>query len=228
VLATGLLGAGMATPREVLLYFSVGTIGGLLPDLDSDNSVVLRVMVSIIAVFFSFLAMFTQADRFSIAELLLIWLCCFIAINYGVGAFFRKYTVHRGLFHSIPAGLLTAGFMAILSFEFLKLNDLLAWMSACFLLFGYLVHLLLDEIYSVDLANKRMKRSSGSAFKLGDMKNPLGTFLLYAGALLILFTGPSPTEFWRTITRNRTYVELKKNLLPDGAWFEGNERSPRY
>ena len=39
--ATGLMGAGVAEPREVLLYFSAGTLGGLLPDLDSDNSILL-------------------------------------------------------------------------------------------------------------------------------------------------------------------------------------------
>ena len=119
--------------------------------------------------------------------------------------------------------MLSAAVVALLGYEFLKLNDLLAWMSACFLLLGYLVHLSLDEIYSVDLSNKRIKRSAGSALKLGDLKNPMGTFLLYAGTLLILVAGPNPTEFWQTVSRNRTYVELKENLLPDGAWFDGRE-----
>jgi hypothetical protein len=38
VLAIGTLVAGVATPKETLVYFCAGTIGGVLPDLDSDHA----------------------------------------------------------------------------------------------------------------------------------------------------------------------------------------------
>ena len=35
VLATGFLAAGVAAPKDVWLYFAMGTVGGVLPDIDA-------------------------------------------------------------------------------------------------------------------------------------------------------------------------------------------------
>ena len=37
IAATMLFAATVATPQEVLLYFVLGVVGGLLPDIDSDS-----------------------------------------------------------------------------------------------------------------------------------------------------------------------------------------------
>jgi len=107
--AVGLLGAGVAEPKEVMLYFSAGTLGGLLPDLDSDNSVLLKLLFSFFAVLFSFLAMFTQAKQFTIAELLILWLVCFLIFYFGVFALFKRFTVHRGVTRVVSTGFGVAG-----------------------------------------------------------------------------------------------------------------------
>jgi len=39
VLATGFLAAGVAAPKDVWLYFAMGTVGGVLPDIDADHSI---------------------------------------------------------------------------------------------------------------------------------------------------------------------------------------------
>ena len=38
VLATGFLAARVAEPKDVWLYFAMGTVGGILPDIDADHS----------------------------------------------------------------------------------------------------------------------------------------------------------------------------------------------
>lgn len=217
--ATGLLGAGIAEPKEVLLYFSAGTLGGLLPDLDSDNSVLLKLLFSFFAVLFSFLAMFTQAKNYTIAELISIWLSCFLIIHLGVFSLFKRLTVHRGIFHSIPMGILYWGLVTLISYKFLNFAEPVAWISGLFVFLGYLIHLMLDEISSVDLANKRIKKSWGSAMKIADSKNITGTIVVYLGIVMLFYFSPAPQKFFNTLIKSNAYSRFQKNLLPEGKWF---------
>ena len=73
-LAIGCLGGGIASRNEVLLYFTLGTIGGILPDVDADNSIPVRFLFSTLAIIFSFLAMFSKIDAYSLLELALLWM----------------------------------------------------------------------------------------------------------------------------------------------------------
>ena len=57
-----------------------------------------------------------------------------------------------------------------------------ALLVAIFVFVGALTHLILDECYSVDLANNRLKASFGSAIKIIDIRFPLAT-LAQAGVV---------------------------------------------
>jgi hypothetical protein len=48
----------------------------------------------------------------------------------------------------------------------------MAWAHGLALVAGTIIHLLLDEMYSVDLVGSRLKRSFGTAFKLFDYREP--------------------------------------------------------
>lgn len=222
--AVGLLGAGVAEQNEVMLYFSAGTLGGLLPDLDSDNSVLLKLLFSFFAVLFSFLAMFTQAKQFTIAELLILWLACFLIFYFGVFALFKRLTVHRGIFHSIPMGILLGFLTTIICYRLLHFDELAAWLTGIFILLGFLVHLILDEIYSVDLGNARIKKSWGSAMKVVDAKNVAGTIIVYLGILVLFYFAPSTDTFINTVFKGSAYTKFQRNLLPEGRWFSGFKR----
>jgi hypothetical protein len=222
--AVGLLGAGVAEPAEVMLYFSAGTLGGLLPDLDSDNSVVLKLLFGFFAVFFSFLAMFTQARQFAIAELLVLWLSCFLILYFGVFALFKRLTVHRGIFHSIPMGILLGLSVTILCHRLFHFDELVAWLTGVFILLGFLVHLILDEIYSVDLRNVKIKKSWGSAMKVADAKNVAGTIILYLGILALFYFAPSTSTFVNAFFKGAAYTKFQQNLLPEGRWFSGYKK----
>lgn len=218
--ATTMLGAGIAKPEEVLLYFAAGAVGGLLPDLDSDNSVLLKVMFSVLGVLFSFLAMFTQAKYFSVAELVIIWLLCFLSMNYGLFLAFKKFTVHRGIFHSLPAGVFYGLLATFLSHAYLKFGEVVSWATGFFIFLGYLSHLLLDEIFSVDLSNKKIKKSWGTALKLFERKNIAGTIVMYLAVLLLFFISPSPQKFLAALFKSNASGNLQRNLFPQGQWFE--------
>lgn len=220
IAATSCLTAELAQPQEVMLYFALGTLGGLLPDLDSDNSVLLNVIFNIFAVIFAFTAMFSRAGIYSLAELLSIWLVCFLALRFGIFTFFKRFTQHRGIFHSLPAGVLAWLLVTFVCWKLLKLTDVKAWMCGFFVCIGYLVHLILDEIYSVDLNNKKIKRSLGTALKLADLKNVAGSIILYVAIVGMFLLVPRPNNFIQSVFSQSTYMKIERNLLPkNGKWF---------
>jgi len=56
------------------------------------------------------------------------------------------------------------------------------WLNGVFIALGFIIHLVLDELYSVDLSNARVKNSFGTALKLFSHNN------LTASALMTIFT----------------------------------------
>ncbi len=59
---------------------------------------------------------------------------------------------------------------AVLSAYALGQGPITAWMAGLFVFIGFLIHLILDEIYAVDFSGARLKRSFGSALKLFDLQ----------------------------------------------------------
>jgi membrane-bound metal-dependent hydrolase YbcI (DUF457 family) len=98
---------------------------------------------------------------------------------------FQRMTVHRGIFHSIPAILIFTELVYLYMFR-LPFDQRLVVTAAGFA--GIFSHLLLDEIYSVDLENKRLKRSFGTALAFWKKRTPWLSGASYAisGVLLVL------------------------------------------
>ncbi|MBE2295748.1 MAG: metal-dependent hydrolase, partial [Phycisphaerales bacterium] len=91
--------------QAVVGYFILGVIGGLLPDIDSPTSIPIRIALMTLAVAAGFLLVFTFGRRYSLVELLALWLGCFLLIRISLFKLLNRFTVHRGLIHSIPAGI---------------------------------------------------------------------------------------------------------------------------
>jgi hypothetical protein len=84
---------------------------------------------------------------------------------------FYRITVHRGMFHSLPAALIAAE-IVFLAHDHPGLTDKLVLSGGVFV--GFLSHLVLDEIYSVDISGvvPKLKASAGSALKLASKSVP--------------------------------------------------------
>ena len=84
--------------------------------------------------------------------------------KYGGAFMLGKLTVHRGMFHSIPA-LLIASELTFLAYYSQDVRVRL--LMAIGVGIGFLSHLVLDEMYSVqwDGSRVRFKNSSGTAMK---------------------------------------------------------------
>ncbi len=219
ITATALYGANIIGPQEVIQNFTFGTIAGLLPDIDSDNSVVLRLIFSVLAVAISFFVMLQFSINLSIAEMFILWIACFAAIFFGGFSIFKRFTIHRGIFHSIPAAFFFGISTAAVLFYFFPYTALVSWIAGVFVILGYLIHLILDEIYSVDLANNRIKRSFGSALKIMDTKNLPSTIALYVAVISAALLAPNPESLYNTIINPEFIQMLKSQLLPENGWF---------
>jgi hypothetical protein len=145
----------------------------------------------------SLLALWFCKTEYSAAYLVLIACGTFIFVRHLVFRIFNHFTVHRGVFHSILAAIFFALLTICSSYYLLHCNALQAWLSGCFVAFGFIVHLVLDECYSVDLTNKRMKKSFGTALKLWNYKNLTASLLMALSVLALLSITPSAGELIR-------------------------------
>jgi len=220
LLATLCLGGNIATPREVILLSAVGTVGGILPDIDLDHASPTKIMFTALGIVFAFLVMFSKADSYSIIELWLIWGLSYAVIRYLAWQAFSELTVHRGIFHSVAAALFFWFFTTALSYYLFDLSQLTSWLVGFFIFFGYLVHLSLDEIYSVDFMNQRIKSSFGTAIKLVDYRNAKSSGLMLGAVILAFLMTPSIDPFLQLVFSGQTYFNIISNLFPSGMWFE--------
>jgi hypothetical protein len=205
--------AGMLSAPMFVTAVLMGTIGGLLPDLDSDNSTPLSIGFTVFALFIAFGAVIWLSARFMLLELLVIWALSFVTVRYGVFKLFTELTVHRGCMHSIPYAFLF-GLMALYwCFYGLDMSALQSWMVGLFVSFGALIHLTLDEIYSVNLTNMEMKRSFGTAMKLFDRRKWPLYVGLYAVVGLGFYYAPSHTLFVQTLTDAEAWQGLSQRLI---------------
>jgi membrane-bound metal-dependent hydrolase YbcI (DUF457 family) len=142
------------------------SVAGMLPDLDSDNSTPVREMLSFGAAVVPMLLLSRlQALNLSNEEMVCIGLGCYLAIRVGLGEILGRFTVHRGMFHSIPALILT--FLA----AFLMCHNgttEVRLFKAGGVAIGFFSHLLLDEIWAVKwgVLGPRTKKSFGTALKM--------------------------------------------------------------
>jgi hypothetical protein len=167
---------------------------GMLPDLDSDYGVPLReTMAFTAAILPMMLVGHFQTLALSHDAMALAAVSLYLFVRFGITNIVRKYTVHRGMFHSIPACLIFAGLAFLLcatspTFEIrcYKAGGVAA---------GFMSHLLLDEIYAVEFKSGawRLKKSFGTALKFwGD--DGWSNFSTYAKlAIVAMFILGEPT-----------------------------------
>ena len=175
---------------EAILLTTAGIVGGILPDIDLKHSVPSKALFSIIGIVLAVAWLFSQVAKFSVAELWLVAAGIFVFVRFVLWWLFHQFTRHRGSWHSLVAALLVCFASAAGSHQLLGLDPALSWTMALFVAAGYVLHLALDEIYSVDFTGVRIKRSFGSALKILDSTQLLATCLALFATLLVWFWTP--------------------------------------
>lgn len=219
-LATVTLAADVIAPENLVAVTLAGSLGSVLPDIDLKESRPSRALFAGLAIFISFALLFHFAPRLSIVEMWILWLGTLLFMRYGVHATFHRLTRHRGVWHSWVAGVTSALASVIVFYYVFDRPDGVAWLAGGFLLIGYLTHLVLDEIYSVDIIGNHIKRSFGTAFRPFDMRNPIGSAAMAAVGVGLLFVTPSITTFYEGMASRPMWTALNARLLPQERWFK--------
>ena len=184
----GALGIGYAWAAYLLagfhwLYGTVAallaTLGGLLPDLDSPSGVELRGFTGILGVLTA-MAVWQRLENLEqpLAFELHLWavIASYVMVRHGIRRIMTRISVHRGISHSIPTCAVW-GAVAYLSYP--TEYHVVKIMMAFAVVIGFSSHLLLDEIFSVDLRGARVNRAFGTAIKFW-APSVISTFAMYA------------------------------------------------
>lgn len=228
-LGVGTIASGMAATlavatemigqTDIITLALAGALGSVLPDIDLKDSRSSRIIFFALGLVLSFIVLFCVVSQYSIAELWIIWIGAFLMVRYVGHLMFHNFAVHRGVFHSVLAGLFFLFATAAILHKGLALDARICWLAGVFMFFGYLVHLLLDEIYSVDFSGNRVKRSFGTALKLIEYRNIPASFLMLVAVGGVFFLTPPYSEFYNVMTTADVWSHLWERLLPENGWF---------
>jgi membrane-bound metal-dependent hydrolase YbcI (DUF457 family) len=187
---------GGLPPMTCVLGAGLCSIAGMMPDLDSGPGVPLRESVAFAAAVVPLMLVNRlQATGLPTEALILLGAAAYLAIRFGVTKLIKKFAIHRGMFHSLPAALIAA---QITYLAFGAENPLCRYFMASAVVIGFLTHLVLDEIWSVRLGmfGPKFKKSFGTALK---------------------FVGPN---LWPNVTTYGLASVLGMASAGDAAWSE--------
>ena len=212
VVATAVLvSTELLPPASLVSGVALVALGGLFPDVDSDHSDAVTLVFDTLALAVAIPVMILAVPQLGLLGSLVLLGLVAAAFRYVLVVPFRWWTVHRGRFHSLPMGALLACVVAGVDCYALGGDTVQAWVLGSLFALGFAVHLVLDELYAVDLGNRKLKLSFGSAFKLLDRSDLFGYGVLYGLLALGLWLAPSPEPFARAL------AEVHLQWLPPDA-----------
>lgn len=219
VFASLALGTELAQPQDMALLVALTSLGGILPDIDLDHSAPTKILFTSLGVLAAFSIFLSKAETYSLLELWLAAGFAYALVRYPVWEAFSRFTHHRGVYHTLVAATMFWFLTTALTYHLFDFSRELAWVSGMAVFFGYLVHLLLDEAYSVDLLNKRLKSSFGTALKIINPKDWLASALMSGAMLLAFLMTPDMGAFAEKILDASIWSHFWHNLWPQGTWF---------
>jgi len=211
--------------ETAILSAGLCSVSGMLPDIDSDSGVPLRESIAFAAAVVPMM-LFDRLHGMGLSHewMTLVGMGCYLFIRFGFAAILKKYTVHRGMFHSIPAALLFAELAFLLSTD---LPTALRYYKAGAVLLGYLSHLLLDELWAFKVVRGRirLKSSFGTALKFWGQSwwSNASTYLKLGVLTFLVMQDPavvaqlqSPETSGRVARAVQSGMVSLKGLLPGG------------
>jgi membrane-bound metal-dependent hydrolase YbcI (DUF457 family) len=179
--------------KSAIIYFFAGMVGGVLPDIDHDKSTPFKIIQFFFSNLFAFLITFKYIGKIPIGNVLLIWILSYLFMSF-VFYILKKITKHRGMIHSIPSAFIFWFLFSLISYKVFSFSLEKSYLLGFFVFLGYITHLVLDEIYSVDITGQRIKKSFGSALKICS-KDKAVNLLVYSILFLMIIFLPQKELF---------------------------------
>lgn len=205
--------------KDIIIFFLLGIIGGVLPDIDSDSSIPLKFLSFSFGFMIAFLIVVSKINIYSILEILIAWSILYLIFHYILLFGFKKFTKHRGMIHSLPAGAMFGVITVDILYYIFDMSSFHSWLGGIFIFIGFLTHLILDEIYSVDIKGAKLKKSFGTAMKLYQQKDAKSTLIVYLLTTILLLNTPKVDDFYYVLSSEKFISLLKNSIFPNGIWF---------
>lgn len=170
---------------DVMPVIALVIIGGLLPDIDAKQSHSVKLVFAVLGLLAMVAASVSLRDSLALLPSLLISVSAYLVVRHGAFHVFNALSIHRGNAHSLIAVLFAGCMTTALAYQLMG-SSVVAWVYGLALMVGVLIHLVLDELYSVDIAGVRLKRSFGTALKFIDQNNPLPGLAMLLASLMML------------------------------------------
>lgn len=148
----------------VIVFFAT-VIGSFLPDMDSGPGVPIKIIFSFYAYFMAAMSLYwMHIAGATLALKIFVPVACFFFVKFMLQDFFKKHTDHRGIFHSLPAYILSF-LIALFIASTTKLNIREQFVISFAVSCGYFCHLLLDEIWSIKAVSEGFGKGNKLKFK---------------------------------------------------------------
>jgi hypothetical protein len=207
-------------PDSAMLAAAMCSVAGILPDLDSNSGIPLRETIAFSAAVIPMLMIHRFRELGLSHEcMVLAGALIYIAVRFGIAEIFKRYTVHRGMWHSIPAAV------TICLLAFLVCTDesmVERWYKALAAFLGFMVHLALDEIWSLEVRRGRfrLKRSFGTAIKFFG-NSVWGNLSTYAKLILVAALAFGDPIMMQEIRQWRLDTEEGHQRMVQRIWEQG-------
>jgi hypothetical protein len=209
--ASSVLSLQLVNQNEIIVLWLLGLLGGMLPDIDSDDSKALRIVFKLLGITVALSVALWLQQVLSMIGLWLVGTLVFALIRYALVPLFEMVTVHRGSIHSLLSCFMF-GLVAVQLSVLCGASVVFAWCAGLFIILGMLTHLTLDEMYSVNLSDMEFKRSFGSALKVLSIDYPLATAAQVLICIPLIYFAPSPEPFLSAVQT------AEFDFLPLGDW----------
>jgi len=204
VLAIPLFNSGILDANQTFGALAFGVVGGILPDIDAKSSKPVLMFFKIFSVFFPLVFLIIFAKNFSLIEMFLLWIVAWIGLEVLFRVFFA-FTVHRGIFHTIGMGVLFAQIVILVFDYYFDYDRQISFIFGFFLFFGFLLHLILDEISSFKISHIL---THSSALKFYSKNNILGSIVLYVLIFILGYFLPLKSYYFSDIFNTLARIKI--------------------
>ena len=212
---SSILGAGYGTAAYFLYDVPIPScilaaglcgVSGMLPDLDSGPGRPLHESMAFAAAVVPVM-LIHHLQRMDLSHEMIIIICAglYLLIRFGGVMLLKHFTEHRGMFHSLPA----AAIFGEIAYLLASGDDMLRLYKAGAVVLGYMSHLILDEIWSIEWAHGlHFKSSFGTALKLfgHNWGANLSTYAKLSVLTMLIFFQPAWMQQYFQQTANSAAV----------------------
>lgn len=174
-------------PLLLLFLFGISIVGSFLPDVDSDSGLpfyfvfgAATLAATGVVLLYTLASPFAEDWRYLVG----IPFVALLGFWFVVGGIVRRWTHHRGIYHSLPALAIAAAATMLLARHY-GLDEATSLIFGAAMAAGFASHLILDELHAgitLDGIPFNPNKAFGSAIKMFVDSNPvnIATYSLLA------------------------------------------------